>query len=250
MGMRTTSKKLLLWLYPTQPGWTGKWKDLAFLWPDLTAGGRRSLIAHLQREQLIAVENVLGESVLRLTDHGQRVVHSEFPALSTSLEHWDGVWALLIFLTAPTADPRFRNLRKVVLEQGAGQLTRGVYMYPREFPVPIQQMCQQLYRGRVVIHSVHGWQFGDERSMVEEMFLLSDAAETLSGISRELDQLLNNSIPNFGWSHSQKQHMFTVYDRLHALAATDLGLVNHYFPQVPKIGQLLAQLQQLTTPTL
>lgn len=237
----------MLWLYPTVEGWTGRAEDLPWLLPEITPGGRRSLVAHLQSEQYLVVENVMGESSVRLTDHGLRTLEAEIPALSASLQRWDGVWAMLIFLTTPKADPRFRNLRKLLVEQGAGQLSRGVYLYPGEFPPPIQTLCQQLYRGNVVISSVNGWQFGDERSLMNELFLLSDAAEIYSGISSQTKELLGSNFSHSQLNHSPKVQLFTVFDRLANQLNHDLGLVNYYFPQVPKPLNLLADLHNLTT---
>lgn len=244
--MRTTSKKLLLWLYHPHQQRVGHWQDVPWLLPELTAGGRRSLIAHLQNQHYLVVENVVGETTLRLTDHGQRSVEAEFPALSPVLQQWDGVWAMMAFLNAPTTDLRFRNLRKLLMEQGAGQLTRGVYLYPGEFPQALLDVCGQLYRGHIVITSVNGWQFGDERSIVNDIFLLSDALETYSGISREIKQLLDNKKINSELNHSQKQHLFTVFNRFATHLSTDLGIATYYFPQVSSPLNLLTDLQALS----
>lgn len=279
--MKENTQKLLMWLHQpheTQAQETSKNKQvssqrtieydqLRLLLLDLTPGGRRSLIHHLSRKHLIRSERLpratgrYPHTQLSLTPHGATALATQFPVFATDRENWAGEWSALIFLQAPSSDPHFRYLRALLLDHRAFQLRRGVYLHPGQFPAKIIDTCRDLYVGQVVITELAEWLFGDERSTINDHFMLSDLMSIYSGISSEINQLLTDKNQQKGLTDKFQRRIFSVFDRLFTALSQDVGLLGHYYPSArlgfsnnnadhfnTKIGlKLLAQLKSLLT---
>lgn len=251
--MKDNTKKLLTWLYRPQDkdaaqlATTIDYDQLRFLLPDMTPGGRRSLVHYLSQQHLIRAERLSHQTQLSLTSHGEQALAAQFPVFSRARYDWPGQWSALIFLQAPNSDRHFRYLRALLLNHHAFHLRRGVYLHPGEFPPKILNTCQELYVGHVVIVSWQQWQFGDERSLISHHYMLSDLSEVYSGISREINQLLSEKKQQKGLTHKFYRQIFSVFDRLFSILPQDAGLLTHYYPQSPHAAQLLTQLQALAT---
>lgn len=238
-----TSAKILVWLWGLQQigSRAGSLEDLDWLVPSLTLSGRRSLLTQLKQKKYITIDSVDQTKELFLTTHGAAALTAHFPALSASLDNWQGEWAILVFQQSPKSDPQFRYLRQLLLEARAGQLSRGVYLYPKALPDQIEHQLS-FYIGSVVVLSVAGWQLGDERSVIVPLFQLSDVISGLSGISREVDSLLSSRIDKKRTIIQQREVFHAVYDRLLSVLQFDLGLHKRYFSQVITVKELVLKL--------
>ena len=130
--MKINSQKLMLCLYTPKLG-DKVWLDyvrLRYLLPKISYAGARSLVSQLRKQGLIVAEKMDNQTKLAISTHGKRSLEALFPAFSSRFRDWQGQVSLLVFITSPAADPRFRYLRKLLRQQGAICITRGVYMYP------------------------------------------------------------------------------------------------------------------------
>lgn len=238
-----TSAKILVWLWALQQtnSRAGSLEDFDWLVPTLTLSGRRSLVAQLKQKKYLSVDVVDQDKQLYLTTHGAAALTAHFPALSNRLGNWQGEWAMLVFQRSPKSDPQFRYLRQLLVEAHAGQLSRGVYLYPIEFPDKIKQQLA-FYIDNVLVLTVSSWQMGDERSVIVPLFQLSDLIESLSGVSREVDSLLSGKIDKKRTIVQQREVFSAVYDRLLFTLQFDLGLHKRYFSQVPDAKDVLLKL--------
>ncbi len=248
--MKENTEKLLCWLADDQDDsyketFTITYAELELLLPKLTAGGRRSLIRYLADQRLIRTERLGRQTYISLTSHGREALSAQLPAFREGFRRWQGEWSCLTFCEAPAGDPGFRYLRQLLLSHQAFSLSRGVYLYPGTLPSEVQHVCRQLYLGSVVVFTIKEWQFGDERSLVNEQYMLSDVAELLSGISREINLLLGEFENEKELTHSFQKQIFSVFDRLFEIIVQDPGITHHYFPQVEHGIELLGKLRQL-----
>ncbi|MBD3279487.1 MAG: hypothetical protein GF390_02120 [Candidatus Pacebacteria bacterium] len=246
--MKITTQKLMLWLYPvaTQNRWV-EYADLKFLLPDLSKSGRRSLVAWLKKKGWLITSQSDQGLLLSLTKTGQHQLVQKWPVLQDHWQDWQGEWSILLCLTAPKNDPGFRYLRDQLIQLKAINLTRGVYLYPNNFPTSLLDLVAKLYAQQVVIMRVNQWQWGDEQVILQQRLSLNDLARAYSGISKELKQLLMVKNKQKDLTDQLKKRLFRVFNRLVAAMEDDLGIVNHYFPRVEAPQQLLAYLQQLNS---
>lgn len=213
-------------------------EDLYLLLPDLSKSGVRSLIYQLEKKQFITTQKVDSQKLLHITSHGKVAIEARFPALPDRLKTWKGGWAVLIFLSSPASDPQFRYLRQLLVDNNVAQLTRGVYVYPSQFPRDVRQQFQH-YRGAITVAEASSWQFGDERSLITELFSLSDVVQNLSGVSKEVSHLLAIYDKDKSAMQQRRDVVFLVFDRLMNILESDVGIHHAYFPQVEGSRELL-----------
>lgn len=245
--MKPSTQKLLLSLFPT--GEDQIWLDysqIKFLTPELTAAGRRSLVAQLKQKSLIIVEH-LARTQIRLTNHGQSAAKSQFLALSEERRRWQGEWSLVVFLEAPRQDANFRYLRSSLLQHKAIPLTRGNYLYPGALPEVLRNLLYDLYRDNVALFQVQQNGETDIPQLIAGSYVLSDVFQTYSGISKELDILLRKKQPIKELTDGQKNSLYLVFNRFFTALLLDPGLTSFYFPNSPSPLDLLSDWQELLT---
>ncbi len=242
--MKKTAQKLLLALYPTDT--KAVWLDydvLSFLTPEITAAGRRSLVAQVQKKSLVHVEH-LQRTKFRITQQGQHEIQAYFPAL-LGKEGWQGEWTFILFLSAPQQDPSFRYLRTLLLQRGAVIITRGGYVYPGLLPQEVLSLCQELYRDEVVITLLGKMIQGDIMALISHTYSLSDMFQTYSGISRETSSLIRRKQPLSELNNQQKDLIYTAFDRFFTALEQDPGILRYYYPDSPDPLSILNDFQDL-----
>lgn len=243
--MKQNSQKILAWLYPVTDGsFSMAQDDLQLLLPEMTPGGRRSLLHYLRGKHLLRSERLENKTYISLTSHGKALSAAEFRPFGNELSDWSGVWAVVIFLSPPKSDEGFRYLRQTLLENHFVSLSRGVYLYPGSIPQGVESLLQELYVGAVSVLEAQKWLFGDEREFINEKYALNDLAEVYSGISREINQLLNTESQQKGLIEKESKQIYSVFERLFAVLGNDPGLMKYYYPQVPTAKTLLQRLQR------
>lgn len=268
MALKRTSLKLLSWLYPVKGGAMAERgvqlgaaagersgaasgvpslapAELALLLPELSPGGRRSLVALLVSQGLLRREPTGSGFELTLSTHGQEALRAQFAAWRFVDEPWDGSWSAIVFLSAPKSDPAFRFLRTKLLAVRAAALRPGIYLYPGALPSELRLLLRELYVGRVLVWETSQWRFGDERQIVAKMFSFSDTLAALSGVSKEIESLLTIFNEQNKLTNTDKLQIYAVFDRLTALMGEELGLINHYYETSPRFEQLVSRLQNL-----
>jgi DNA-binding transcriptional regulator PaaX len=245
--MKHTTKKVLLWLYQIdkEAHRVASVDDLRLLLPELKNSGFRSLLNLLKKQSLISREEKGKQTIYRLTSYGESLLEADFPLFSNLMSDWSGQWTMIVFRAAPKSDKQFRYLRKFLIDEHCGQLARGVYLYPGELPSSVSSLLLKLYVGAVLVTGISEWSFGDERSLVSNIFGLNDLKSGYSGISKEIYQLLKQKNKLKGLRGGDNSSVCLAFDRLLSLLSTDLGLLHHYHPESKSGGDLLLQLQEL-----
>ncbi|MGD9128868.1 MAG: hypothetical protein PVJ09_00010 [Candidatus Woesebacteria bacterium] len=259
--MKKNSKKLLFWLYPEfqaerEQDFTQDKKQLTqitfsehldWLLPDLTDYGRKSLLSHLNREQLISIEKIGTKKRLFLTSLGKRSLEQEIPALLRYSQGWHGEWTIIVFLKAPKSDVNFRYLRTSLLASKAVSISRGVFFYPGSLPKSITDILDKLYFSAVLLCKVRSFEFGDEKIIIGQRIGLSDIVNLYSGISNESSSLLMKKTVSKRSINQLKTSFISIFDRLFEIVENDFGLVDYYFPQVENPLSILLILHKIVS---
>ncbi len=215
------------------------------LLPDITITGTRSLLVLLVRKKLIYKRRVFGTTTFHISEQGQRSLNTAFPALHATWHDWDGSWVVVVFLDAPKGDSQFRYLRKLILSHAGMQVTRGMYAKAGGFAPEVLAQLQNTYLGHVIIFSVFKWIQGFDKPVVFEYYNLPDKATALSGISNEVNELLNIINREKRLTEKQKINIVTLVDRFIDFLREDPGFIHYYFPGTPDEGELLANIGTL-----
>jgi DNA-binding transcriptional regulator PaaX len=245
--MKNNTRKLLVSLY--SPNGENpvriKLSHTKVILPDLTGGGRRSLLHILKEKGLIVSERVLGKTSISLTPHGRQEIEAQFPALSSKWDAWQGSWDCLVFVKAPKTDKQFRYLRTLLVSEGAISISRGVYISPSSFSQKVIVECRELYRDSTLLFSVGEWKIADLRSLIIEKYGLLDTVETYSGISNDIKRLLISVATHNRLIDRHKIDINLVYDRLVSVLSEDPGFSKHYFNEIPNIKGMISDLNSL-----
>lgn len=250
--MKLNTQKLLVWLYAPEVEKRRliDYQELKLLLPDMTNGGRRSLIHYLTQKLLVRTERMRELTYISLTSHGINALVAQFPAFDVARQQWQGEWSVLVFRSGPKGDPHFRYLRQLLLDNHALSLSRGVYLYPGELSSRVIDVCKKMYVGAVIVFTTHQWTFGDERRIINQHYLLSDLVEIYSGVSKEINQLLELKSNQKRLTKKSRLEIYSVFNRFFNVLNTDPGFLHYYYPQTPSALMLLNQLHSITNDDL
>jgi hypothetical protein len=256
--MKINTRKLLLLLYPL-PRDRGKvavprvgYSQLEQLWPHITPGGRRGLIAQLVRQGALAAQPGPGQVSFQLTEVGKKLAESEFGVLN-SLSHPESAaknWHLLAFLQATAYDPHFRLLNTHLKQMGAVRLNKGLYLLTDQ-PLPtFLALLQKRYATSTVVFAIHALPHGDWQVLLNKSLLLYDLQVGLSGISREVNRLIAGQIDKKYAIDQSKLRLISAYDRFYSVLNDNplaISLLARFSLQVKEILELFqAHLVELT----
>jgi len=213
--------------------------------PDLSSAGRRSLISHLSKQQLIATRKVAHQTMMRLTSFGEAELEAVFPALMSREQTTNQSWSFIVFLTPPKTDHSFRYLRSFVIEKGAISVSRGCYLIPVALENQIKRTLELMYRDSVLMFRINEWVFGDQESFLVKKYHVDELINIYSGISNELAQLLDSKVGTSSLTAQQKMSVYSLYDRFYSVLTKDIGLTYDVFPQVDSPKDILSQLIML-----
>ncbi len=243
--MRKTTQKLLLLLY--QPSEQAPFRlaltQLDWLLPKLSAAGRRSLIYLLVQKGLIESVTLDDAVWLSLTKQGRQLLEAKFRALNSFWHDWSGEWSQLLFLRPPKGDKQFRYLRGLALKSGALPLMRGVYLWPTGLSGELSQVCERFYHQAVLLVELNKVVIGDLRPIVIKYYSLTELYNAYSGISRQIDLLLNKVKLQNEWLMKEKTQFNLILEKIILVLTDDLGLTNFYFPEATRPIELIKQMQ-------
>ena len=245
--MKNNTKKILLALYNQNKQLPSPLsvQQLQRVVPTLSNGGFRSLLHVLAKQGLLTTQRVLQKTTVNISQQGMLSLEVEFPALSQKWDTWAGSWECLVFLGSPPFDKQFRYLRTQLISQGAFSVNRGVYLAPGAFSDVILQECQRRYHAHVLLFKVADWKVATEASFIIEKYGLLDVAEAYSGISSDVNRLLESSEYKKGLIYKDKNAISLAYDRVASVLLEDPGFCLFYFPSVVSVKKLLVSLHNL-----
>ncbi len=243
MALKINTKKILLCLFATELAAEQglELKELRACVSTLSETGVRSLIVLLEKKKLLFKKRVFGKTTFLLTEQGREAVKVSFPAVNYLNDDWDGRWMGMTFLNAPKSDTNFRFLRELVLAERALPLARGFYIKAGGFSEAVLSEVKARYLENVALFWVDTWIVGLDRPLVYKYYDLNAVAESLSGISNQVDDLLTKIEPKKRLIERDKKNIYTAVDRLMGSLREDSRLLRHYFPEVPEALNILSK---------
>jgi hypothetical protein len=241
--MKQNSLKILAWAYSKENRWVNR-DEFEYLLNNMSRDGIKSSLFLLEKSNHLLSETINDNKMYMITSHGRSLLEVKFPALISFGEERD--WQALIFLSAPDKDPSFRYLRKALSNTHAFALTRGVFMHLGAFPASIMDLCKDKYLGSLAILTVNDLIFGDERLIIGQRSGFNDEASVLSGLSKEINELIGKYSGEKVLLDRQKMHIFSIFNRLYDSLARSSGVMDRYFPQVESYFSLLKRLQKFS----
>ncbi|MBP9819914.1 hypothetical protein KBC79_04195 [Candidatus Woesebacteria bacterium] len=244
--MKKNTETILLALYPaSNDQWFLPLHAIYALVPQLSGGGKRSLLHLLKKEEYISTVQVGTQTRVYLDSRGRELLISRFPALSERWGQWNGGWACCVFVEAPRFDRQFRYLRQLLLKEGCFALSRGVYIAPFPFSSILMGELSDRYSAATAVFTVEQWQFQREQSFVLAHLGIADVLTAYSGVSSEITDLLGVIGNSTTASDQQKKLIRTVFDRFCESLGHDPGFASYYGGGQQMPAQLLSALQPL-----
>lgn len=245
--MKKTTRKLLLCLSSSTRDNSQIPSDaMAMICPELSYSGQISLIRLLQeRGWILSLQHPDKRSTLSLTTLGRAALEREFPVLSTAKHDESKVWTAILFCQSSKQDPQFRNLRRTVLEAGAVSVSRGMYLFAGSLPPRVEEVVVKLYKQQVSVFVISQWLFGKDPGNLFSDSGLTQVISAYSGVSKELDELLNIYDSEKSLNNKRMKQISTLIDRTLAALLEDSPLVRRFFPDSITIHSLVPKIQHL-----
>lgn len=245
--MKNNTRKLLLFLYPKlKDRYALPLSSLDIICPDLTNTGRLSLVRLLERRGWVLLLNQPDkQQTISLTSLGRAALEREIPLLlpknSNELQRWTGV----LFCQSSKRDPEFRNLRRLIINNGGLALSRGMYLFAGSLPVKLQSVVSSLYEQQISIFTIDEWIFGKDPALLFDKSGLARIVDLYSSVSKEADELLSSLESKKGLNNKRKQQIESLLQRLYENTLEDNALVHRFYPDVLPMRQVLEKVQKL-----
>ncbi len=228
--MKPNSKRILLWLYNCGENFRrDDYSHIAYLVPNLSYEGRRSLLNILRLKKYINVEKFGNKKYISLTSFGQDYVEKNFLFLNKQRQKWRGKWLMIIMISSNGNKSIFKGLRTSLMRIGCISLERGIYMYPGDFDYALENIVKKKFKSSIIILSLENWVFGDERLFIINKFNLINLLNDYSEISKEIDKLLIKTKNKEKLNDRHLKRIFALYSQLFSLFGDDLGFLSYYF---------------------
>jgi hypothetical protein len=246
MKMRSSSKKLLLWLYSSGESFRRiDHSQLRYLLPKISLEGKRSLIYYLQTKKMLSLEKFGDKKFLSLTSFGKDFIETNFFFLNQERKKWTGNWIMIVIASKGREKANFRVLRSFLMKNGCISFERGIYLYPGNFDYSIKSYLQINFSDSVVVVNLKEWLYGDHRMIIMNRFQLMELANQYSDISKEIVKLLRKNKNKKELSDRDNIEIFSLYERLFPLFVEDMGLLNYYFSNSVSGEKILVSVQNL-----
>lgn len=249
--MKINTKKILLWLYPiktqsaeNQAARLMDVAELKIILPDIKKTSLRSLLNLLIRNNYVRMLNLPNQKQLTITDTGMKAIEAQISALKSFYSPITQWW-VINFLKPPKTDQSFRYLRRFLLNKKAITLTRGVYLFAQELDSEVEYLLGNLYQGSVIVFKTDTFLYTDMLQLIGKKINLSDTLSLLSGISKEIDQLLVKIDKQKRLTSHQKKQINSLFCRLFELVESSFGLVSNFYPQAKDALDYLKKLQKI-----
>jgi hypothetical protein len=242
--IKQNAQQLLIWL------WSMKGEErlvrrecVIYLWPMMTASGRRSLVHYLEKQHYIETLTVGKQKYLRLSVFGVEWLERHCLGMSGKRRSWGGEWLLVAVVGKSEGDRGFRQLRSWLRQYGAVKVERGMYLLSAPMEEILSEKLRITYRSMVLVWELKKWLFGDERLLVFRKCELLEVLNLYSGISSDMEQVIKSKKLKKNANNGYISALFEIYQRLLVILGEDLGFLYFYFPNEANGAKILARLQ-------
>lgn len=228
--MKINSRKLLVYCYLTS-GSNCTYEKLGYLWPEISLGGRRGMIAYLQKQRLISVSYTGKQAIISLSRIGRSWVENNYPILSEEgngntfpvsadlspheaplTTEYPGVF-VLVSPKAPLNTKQLAALKKF-LKSELVQLSTNVCFSAKPLSADYLAQLSTKYYHSVSVVEAKNWLQGDTLQILRDYDAVSANSFSSSSISKELNELTEKNITFFVSNHQSKLRLFSFFDRI------------------------------------
>jgi hypothetical protein len=215
--MKINTQKMLLLLFSDE-NLAVNYTHLGYLWPELSPSGRRSLVSLLVKKRIIEPTLDMedpNKAYFHLTEFGKREAARIYGGiLGTSLSETP---YCLLLLEAPDHDPNFLLLKKRIAQFGAIPANSKAYLFLSKPTEELLSLLEKKYFYQTAVFQIGEWRGGDLKQLIQKNSASKDALYSLSGISRQVGELIHMEIPYFIANHQSYFDIFSAYDRFFSL---------------------------------
>ncbi|MEO6729558.1 MAG: hypothetical protein ABIM99_06580 [Candidatus Dojkabacteria bacterium] len=207
--MKINSRKFLVFAHSL----SGKpilYAHLAYLWPELSEGGRRGLVAHLVKQRLISVTYKGKQAQLSLSSIGQAWIEEEFFSRKRSVEPGSLV---LVYPEVQLSEPKYKALRRILASE---MMELSARTYYTQFPLSEElfSTLKRKYFSLAALVTLREWAIGDQ-NIFSNYYLQKNSEYVLqSGISSQIKQLIDKKTSFTDANHQSNVAIFSFFDRL------------------------------------
>jgi hypothetical protein len=208
--MKINSRKLLVFSYAL----SGKpilYTHLEYLWPEITAGGRRGLVAYLQKQRLITIDYVSKQAQISISAIGRAWVEEEY--FSEKKEHSHQGSIVLLYPGVLTTEPKVRQL-KALLRQELIELGPRTFFSQSPLSEALISQLRRRFFSLVAVMSIGNWQMGDPNTFINYYLQKNSESNLISGVSSQITELIEKKITFSSASDQSKLQIFSLLDRL------------------------------------
>lgn len=208
--MKINSRKFLI-LSCALSGKPIEYRHLEYLWPDLSPGGRRSLIALLQQQRLISVRYEGKKALFFLSSIGISLVDEMY--FTESLQESSQGFIVMIYPDMSLSDPKLVKLRALLKAQ-LSEVSPKVYFSRLPLTEELLSQMRRHYFSCGVVVSLREWLLGEPISFENYYLHRKISDDSLSGVSREVEQLIDEKILFSDANHQSNMRIFSLFDRI------------------------------------
>jgi|GEM_PF-2557082 len=207
--MKINSRKFLVFCYAIS-GRPALYAHLRYLWPEMTPGGMRGLVAHLVKQRLIFVRYAGKQAQLILSPIGKTWVEEEY--FSTQAVASQGC-IVLIYPHVKLEEARFKSLRK---ELSVEMTEISVRVYYAQLPLSdgLLSSLKRRYFSYAAVIALKEWLLGDQNILLNYYLQKNNHYDISSSISTQLKELTDKNTSFLPSKHQSNLIIFSLLDRL------------------------------------
>ncbi len=208
--MKINSRKFLILSYALSGKSLG-YEHLEYLWPDLTPGGRRGLIAYLLKQRLISARYEGKKAFFEISSIGISLIEETY--FTKKLHEPSQGCFVMLYPDVVLTEPKLVKLRALLKSQ-CSEVTPKVYFTSVPLSEEFLAHLKKLYFSYIAVFTVREWLLG-EKNLFENSYLQKkDGENSLSGISNEVSKLIEEKTSYSHANHQSNVRIFSLYDRV------------------------------------
>lgn len=212
--MKINSRKFLVYAYALRERKLG-YDQLVYLWPEMTDGGRRGVIAHLLKQRLISVTYNGKLANFRLSSIGKAWVEANYAQPHPALPSQAG-WLVIIYPSLTTMAPKVKKLKQL-LKTECTEFSPKLFFSHQELSTLLLAKLKREFFAQVAVVALREWLMGEPIDFQNSYLQKNGMENSLSGISSELSELIDKKNLFLDMNHQSKLRLYSLLDRLFLL---------------------------------
>jgi len=239
--MKINSRKFLILSYALS-GKPIQYDHLNYLWPDLSPGGRRSLIALLLKQRLISVQYEGKKASFYISSIGRSLIEDLY--FTNTLHEAAPGFLVMLYPDVVLSEPKIAKLRALLKTQ-LSEVTPKLFFTSNALSDELLSVLKRSYFSCAAVLSVREWLLGEPK-LFENYYLYEKNDENfLSGVSSEIEKLIEEKKSYSHADHQSNLRIFSLYDRVFTIIGSKTDANNAKYSDPTPAIKLLGLFSQL-----